>query len=120
MRFAPRRGDGWRGAMGQLEGRVAVVSGGSRGIGRGIAEAFLAEGARVVITGKTKEKGLHALDEMGAGDLARFIPCDVRSKQQVHDVIDQTVAELGGVDILVNNAGGSSGFAMLGDLSDEA
>src|SRR5256885_1636131 len=94
MRFDPWEGIGWGGAMGQLAGRIAVVSGGSRGIGRGIAEAFLAEGATVVITGKTKEK--------------------------VHDVIDQAVAELGGVDILVNNAGGSSGFAMLGDLSDEA
>ena len=106
--------------MGKLDGRVAVITGGTRGIGRGIAEAFLEEGAKVVISGRTKEKGQQALDEMKAGDRAYFIACDVRSQVQLEQFIDESAAHFGTIDILVNNAGGSDGFAMIHELSDEA
>src|ERR1700751_5671256 len=96
-----------------LEKRVAVITGGSRGIGRGIAEAFLAQGAAVVISGKSKEKGLQALDRLGAPDRANFVECDVRDRAQLDHLIDETAKLYGRVDILVNNAGGTDGFALV-------
>lgn len=104
----------------QLAGRVAVITGGTEGIGRGIAEAFLAEGATVVINGRNPDKGALALEELAAGDRAHFVAGDVKVRESVDSLID-TAAELGGrLDILVNNAGGSSGFNLVGELSDEA
>jgi 3-hydroxybutyrate dehydrogenase len=106
--------------MGALEGQTAVITGGTRGIGRGIAEAFVHEGANVVISGRSKEKGDQALEEMAAGRQAHFVECDVRSQTEVEDLIDQSVSHFGTIDILVNNAGGSDGFAMIHELTDEA
>jgi 3-hydroxybutyrate dehydrogenase/3-oxoacyl-[acyl-carrier protein] reductase len=103
-----------------LEKRVAVITGGSRGIGRGIAEAFLAQGAAVVISGKSLAKGEQALDEMGAGDRAMFVQTDVRRKADVENLIDQAAQRYGTVDIMVNNAGGSDRFALVHEMSDEA
>ena len=54
-----------------LEGQVAVITGGTRGIGRGIAEAFLSNGASVVVNGRNPEKGARAIAEMDAGTLAK-------------------------------------------------
>jgi NAD(P)-dependent dehydrogenase (short-subunit alcohol dehydrogenase family) len=104
----------------ELEDRTAVVTGGSRGIGRRIAERLLEEGARVVISGKSEEKGRRALEEMAAGDRAVFMSADARSQADTERLIDFAVETFGGVQILVNNAGGSSGFALVADLSDEA
>jgi NAD(P)-dependent dehydrogenase (short-subunit alcohol dehydrogenase family) len=104
----------------QLDGRVAVVTGGTRGIGRAIAEAFLAEGARVVVSGRSAEKGSQALEEMSAGDQCHFIACDVLEQSQVERLIDESAAHFGTIDILVNNAGGSDGFALVHELTDEA
>ena len=104
----------------KLEGRVAAITGGTRGIGRGIAEAFLAEGAKVVINGKTPEKGAEALAQMGAGENAHFIAGDVMLQADVNALIDGTVERYGKIDILVNNAGGSGGFAPVGQMTDEA
>jgi 3-hydroxybutyrate dehydrogenase len=103
-----------------LDGRVAAVTGGTRGIGRAIAEALHAEGARVAMSGRTEAKGRAALEEMGGGDDLFFAAGDARIRADVERFIDQAVEALGPVDILVNNAGGSSGFALVGDLSDEA
>lgn len=100
--------------------RVALVTGGSRGIGRAVAEALVAEGARVVITGRDPEKGALAVKEMGGGDNIRFVAGDARVREDVEGWVDAAVAAFGPVDILVNNAGGSSGFALLEDLSDDA
>jgi len=103
-----------------LEKRVAVITGGSRGIGRGIAEAFAAQGAAVVISGKSQAKGEQALDEMGVGDRAMFVATDVRQQADVNNLIDQAAKRYGSVDILVNNAGGSDRFALVHEMSDEA
>ena len=104
----------------KLHQRVAVVTGGTRGIGRGIAEAFLAEGAAVVISGKSADKGKAAVEEMNAADRVTFVPCDVRVQSEVEYLIDEAKRLYGRVDILVNNAGGTDGFALVHELTDEA
>jgi NAD(P)-dependent dehydrogenase (short-subunit alcohol dehydrogenase family) len=105
---------------GSLDKRVAVVTGGTRGIGRGIAEAFLANGAAVVVSGKSAAKGAQAVDEMGGGDRVSFVPCDVRNRDDVNRLIDEAAKRYGSVDILVNNAGGTDGWALVHELSDAA
>jgi 3-hydroxybutyrate dehydrogenase/3-oxoacyl-[acyl-carrier protein] reductase len=108
------------GAAPLLDKRVAVITGGTRGIGRGIAEAFAAAGAVVVLGGKSPDKGQQALDEMGIGDRAMFVPCDVRRQEDVNNLVDQAAQRYGSVDIMVNNAGGSDRFALVHEMSDEA
>jgi 3-hydroxybutyrate dehydrogenase/3-oxoacyl-[acyl-carrier protein] reductase len=104
----------------ELDGKVALVTGGTRGIGRAIAEIFQAQGARVMINGKSREKGAQALAEMDAGDRCDFFPADIRSKQGAEDLVDATIGRFGKLDILVNNAGGSGGFGLVHELTDEA
>ena len=103
-----------------LDKRVAVITGGTRGIGRGIAEAFAAQGAAVVLGGRSPEKGEQALDEMGIADRAMFVPCDVRRREDVENLIDKAVKRYGSADIMVNNAGGSDRFALVHEMTDEA
>jgi 3-hydroxybutyrate dehydrogenase/3-oxoacyl-[acyl-carrier protein] reductase len=103
-----------------LDKRVAVITGGTRGIGRGIAEAFAAQGAAVVLGGRSPEKGAQALDEMGIGDRAMFVPCDVRRREDIENLIDQAAGRYGSADIMVNNAGGSDRFALVHEMTDEA
>ena len=105
--------------MGELDGRVACVTGGTRGIGRAIAEAFLAEGAKVVINGRSPEKGEQALSEVGAGESLHFISGDVTNQAVCEGLVDQTVEHFGKIDIMVNNAGGGGDAAPLVDMSDE-
>ena len=104
----------------KLAGRVALITGGTRGIGRGIAEAFLAEGASLVVNGRSPEKGARCLAELRAGERAHFVAGDVRVQRDVERVVDDAVGRYGRVDVLVNNAGGSSGYAPVAELSDEA
>ncbi len=104
----------------QLDGKVAVVTGGTRGIGRGIADAFVDAGARVVINGRSQTKGEQALAEMQAGDRTLFVAGDVTLQADVHALIDTAITQFGKVDILVNNAGGSSGYALVHELTDTA
>src|SRR5258707_3353613 len=92
--------------MGKLDGKVAVITSGSTGIGRGIGEAFLAEGAKIVFNGRDTEKGERALKEMSAGERGHFIRGDVTVREDVDAVVDGAVEKFGRIDILVNNAGG--------------
>ena len=104
----------------ELEGKVAAVTGGTRGIGRAIAEAFVREGAKVVINGRSEDKGRQALDEMDAGDAAVFVAGDAKQRADCERVVDTTVEKFGRIDIMVNNAGGASNHAAVVDLTDEA
>ena len=104
----------------QLEGRVAAVTGGTAGIGRGIAEAFLEEGACVGLMARSQEKAERVLAELGVGDRAVFIPGDATVQDDVEGFIDAVAERFGRLDILVNNAGGAGDLQPLVSLSDEA
>ena len=102
-----------------LSGKVAFVTGGSRGIGLAIARALLEEGARVAITA-TSDATLHAASEAlasaGRPDDLFTIRADVRRHEQVDRAVAAAVQRFGGIDILVNNAGVGI-FKPVGDLS---
>ncbi|MGI9622784.1 MAG: SDR family NAD(P)-dependent oxidoreductase [Acidimicrobiales bacterium] len=104
----------------ELEGRVAAITGGTRGIGRAIAEAFVADGASVVINGRSPEKGQRALEEMDAGENVHFIAGDVTDQAVCEALVDQTVEHYGRIDIMVNNAGGGGDTAPVVDMGDDS
>ena len=106
--------------MGQLEGRVACVTGGTRGIGRAVAEAFLREGAQVVVSGRDAEKGAGALAEMGGGDNVHFVVGDVSKQEDCEALIQATVDRYGRIDILHANAGGVVAPSAIADMTNEA
>ncbi len=90
----------------RLSGQVGIVTGGSRGIGRAIAEAFAREGAAVVIASLNGARGeATALAIREQGGAAEFIPTDVTDRGQVKRMVAQTLHRFGGVNVLVNNAG---------------
>jgi NAD(P)-dependent dehydrogenase (short-subunit alcohol dehydrogenase family) len=87
--------------MFSLEGKVAIITGSTRGIGRGIAEAFLAQGAKVVVSSECAEDTATAAADLGATGIA----CDVTRSDQLEALVQGTLAQHGGFDILVCNAG---------------
>ena len=90
-----------------LNGKVAVVTGGTKGIGRGIAEALIREGVSVCISARHSNELNEAVDQLNqlnGGHAVGFV-CDVRDYEQVKGLIAHAVTELGGLDILINNAG---------------
>jgi NAD(P)-dependent dehydrogenase (short-subunit alcohol dehydrogenase family) len=90
----------------ELIGKVAIVTGGASGIGAGIVEKFLAEGARVVIADVERDRGETLAAQLG-GDVA-FISTDVSKPEQVGALVAHTVESFGRLDVMVNNAGVSS------------
>src|SRR5580765_6634863 len=88
-----------------LRNKTAIVTGGTKGIGGGIAEALLREGVQVCISARHKsetDEAVKALNQLGR---AIGFVCDVRDYDQVKSLIAYAVKELGGLDILINNAG---------------
>jgi 3-oxoacyl-[acyl-carrier protein] reductase len=90
-----------------LNGKVAIVTGGTKGIGRAIAEALVKEGLNVCISARSRNEIDETVRELLTLDKGRAIGivCDVRNQAQIKSLFGLTVTELGGVDILVNNAG---------------
>lgn len=95
-----------------FEGKVVLVTGGTRGIGRGIAERFLGAGAQVVVCGRKAPESLPSVGERGA----TFIAADVRQADQVDALIGAVETTLGRLDVVINNAGGSP-FVLADDAS---
>jgi 3-oxoacyl-[acyl-carrier protein] reductase len=92
----------------QLEGKVAIITGGSRGIGRATSLAFAREGAKVVIVGRNKADCDEVLAEIKKnGREGLSISAGVTSEADVSRMVAQTIDRFGGIDILVNNAGGA-------------
>ncbi|MEU6228854.1 SDR family oxidoreductase [Streptomyces sp. NPDC047042] len=91
--------------MARLSGKTALVTGGGQGVGRGIALALAAEGAAVVITGRTETTLKDTADEItGRGGRAHRVVGDVGERDDVDRMVAETVREFGGLDVLVNNA----------------
>jgi NAD(P)-dependent dehydrogenase (short-subunit alcohol dehydrogenase family) len=87
-------------------GRAVIVTGGTRGIGAGIARAFLEAGAQVLVCGRTEPAGAGALPRAG-GRAAAFIRADVRDPAQAQRLASEALDRFGRLDVVVNNAGGS-------------
>ena len=109
----------------QLQGKVAIVTGSTKGIGAQIAQLFAAEGARVVVTGRNTKSGAATVQSIqDTGGEAVFIAADIAHEDNVSQLIAASVEEFGGVDIVVNNAAaveyiGQGGDRKATDLSTE-
>lgn len=103
-----------------LKGKTAIVTGGTKGIGRAIAEALVAADANVFVTARKRGEIDETVKLLNGSKLGRSsgIVCDVREHSQVKALFERTVSEFGGVDILINNAGIGT-FAKVEDMSPE-
>lgn len=92
--------------MGKLENKVAIITGSTGGIGTAMAEAFAAEGAKIVVVGTNEERGRQTVDKVQSlGSTAFFRKTDLTSVENLQGLVDDVVAQYGRIDILVNNAG---------------
>lgn len=100
-----------------IDGKAAIVTGGSKGIGKAIAAELADEGAHVVICGRGEEDLTAAADELGESVLP--VQADVTDDADVQQLVEETVDEFGTVDILVNNVGTTGSFEKLEDVPRE-
>ena len=92
--------------MGKLDGKVAIVTGATSGMGRASAKLFAAEGAKVVVTGRNEERAKEVVDDIkAAGNEAIYVIADMSDMDDVKKIFDVTMETYGTVDILFNNAG---------------
>lgn len=89
--------------MNQLEGKIAIVTGGAAGFGEGIVRLYVAEGARVVIADLDTARGQALAVDLG--DKVHFFHCDVSSRKDIDGLVEACVGKFGAPDIVVNNAG---------------
>ncbi|MCA1841322.1 MAG: SDR family NAD(P)-dependent oxidoreductase [Actinomycetota bacterium] len=103
-----------------LEGKVALVTGASRGIGKAIAIGFARYGADVAVAARTVSDLEETAKQIEAtGRRAVAIPCDVTDTEQVESMVAKTIADLGGLHIVVNNAGGTRFMAPIAAMRQD-
>jgi glucose 1-dehydrogenase len=88
-----------------LENKVAIVTGGARGIGLAVARRFLSDGARVIIGDIDEDAGSAAVEDLGDLGAVRFVHCDVGDRLSVRNLVTAAVDSFGQIDVLINNAG---------------
>ena len=104
-----------------LTGRVAIVTGASRGIGKSIASSLAMAGAKVVLSSRDQNKVDEISHDLNSKDcITKGISCHVGKKEQLNALVDSTVEHFGRIDILVNNAATNPYFGPLEEISDEA
>lgn len=92
--------------MGKLDGKVALITGGTSGMGEAFARLFAAEGASVIIVGRNEDKGRIIVDDIvAAGGKARCYKCDVTIEKEIIELKAKVLEDYANIDILVNNAG---------------
>jgi NAD(P)-dependent dehydrogenase (short-subunit alcohol dehydrogenase family) len=105
--------------VGVLDGKVAIVTGAGQGIGRGVALAFVKEGAAVAVVGRTEDKVVRTVRELTAlGGRAISVARDVSTREACNESVTAALDAFGGVDILVNNAASTTPVAFE-DITDE-
>ncbi|MFO0848693.1 MAG: SDR family oxidoreductase [Gemmataceae bacterium] len=106
--------------MSDLNGKVAVVTGGGSGVGKAVARLLLSRGAKVAIAGRDGAKLQAVADEFAAGDALMTVPTDVSVPSECQTLIDAAINRFGRVDILVNNAGTNIKARTLRELTPDA
>lgn len=105
--------------MGKLDGKIAIITGGTSGIGGGTSHLFAQEGAKVIAVGRDKSRGEAFIKEMEQiGISVDFYPCDITSKVQIDELYEYVVEKYESIDILFNNAGMLK-TATLEEITDE-
>ena len=104
--------------MGRLEGKVAVITGSTSGMGEDTARLFVREGARVVVTGRNEERGAAIAQSLGE-DSALFVRADVTCESDIIKLIETTVQHYGQIDCLFNNAAGPTQDAPVAEIEAE-
>ena len=104
-----------------LTGKVAIITGSSRGIGRAIAEAMAEQGVRVVISSRKAEACREAADAINARHpgAAIAVPASISSKEELQNLVDETRRQFGRIDVLVCNAASNPYYGPMGGISDE-
>ena len=102
----------------RLHDKVAIITGAASGIGHGVAELFISEGAKVVVADMNEEGGKQVVAALGSN--ARFFKCDVTNDASVKAMVDFAVTEFGKLDILHNNAGAFGARGTLSEIQSDA